>query len=822
MSLLFSQLPDICGGKLLHLHEDHSLVHLLTDSRKPIFDRHAMFIAMKGANHDGHRYIKELYAQGLRSFIVETGSAPELSALPEANILAVENSLRALQLLVKHHRAQFSLPLLGITGSNGKTIIKEWLSHFISDQYLVLKSPGSFNSQLGVALSLWPLAERHQWAIIEAGISQAGEMKRLEAMIAPTEGIFTNLGTAHDEGFASSEEKAAEKALLFRQCGRVYYCADQPLVATALQAQARSGQELIAWSARGNAADWQVKTSTGMRGTTIELSGKVEASFEIPFRERGMIENMVHCLVYLLDRGFAPLRLQEGISSLPTVQMRLELKQGINGCYIVDDTYNNDLAGLELALDFLEQQKQREKHTLILSDVLQSGGSGEEIYARMALLCKSRNLHRFIGIGEAISAHRDVFAGLDSQFFSTTQDFLDTVDDDSFHEELILIKGARSFRFEDIVIRLQQKIHGTRLEINLNALTHNLNFFRKQLRGNTKIMVMVKAFAYGGGSAEIARLLQYHRVDYLGVAYVDEGIFLRKQGIHLPIMVLNPSVDSWQACMDYQLEPELYSIELLRSFLLHKQRSGRQVPIHIKLDTGMHRLGFSEEELPALLALMQEYPDTRVASIFSHMAAADEEQQDEFSHRQASTFAALSSHIMDALGQKPLRHLLNSAGILRFPQYHHDMVRLGIGLYGVDPTGAQQEGLQTVSTLRTTVSQVKKIAQGETVGYGRKGVANRDIQIATLAIGYADGFSRIFSQGNGKVWINGALAPVVGNVCMDMTMVDVTDIGVQAGDEAVIFGPELSLKALAAWAGTIPYEILTNIRERVKRVFYSE
>ncbi|MBG8553254.1 bifunctional UDP-N-acetylmuramoyl-tripeptide:D-alanyl-D-alanine ligase/alanine racemase [Hymenobacter guriensis] len=831
--LLFSDLPALVGGTLLQAPAAPatSVQYLLLDSRRVGVAAGSLFFAIRGTQHNGHRYLPELYQRGVRQFVVD--SAREIpggvAAFPEAGFVLVADSLLALQAVAAHHRAQFRLPVFGITGSNGKTIVKEWLAQLLSPDELLCKSPRSYNSQVGVPLSVWELNRTHTLGIFEAGISEQGEMARLAAVIQPTLGVFTNLGTAHDAGFSSPAEKVAEKMQLFREVDTLFYCRDHALIHTAAQQQLGASRT-FSWS-RQHPHDAHVAVTVLEASADRTLVRVVqrrplpqEHTFTVPFADEPSLENALHCLTVLLWRQVAPAEIQRRLDRLHPVAMRLEMKQALNDCYILDDTYNNDLAGLSLALDALVRQPRRGRRTLILSDVLESGLAGAELYARVAAQLVTHGVERLLAIGPDISAHQSLFAGFAAEFYADTEAFLTSFRPDAFRHETILVKGARRFGFERIVAAFQQKIHGTVLEVNLDALVHNLNFYRSRLQPGTKLMVMVKAFAYGSGSYEVANLLQFHRADYLAVAYADEGVELRQQGISLPLMVMNPSPDSLQKLRQCHLEPEIFSFEMLREYVRAAQEQPLP-PIHLKLDTGMRRLGFAEEDLDELCGLLQAHAGyVRVASLLTHLAGADEAQHNDFSRQQLAAFGRMAPRLEAALGYPVLKHALNSAGIIRFPDSHFDMVRLGIGLYGVEATGQQQDALHPVSTLRTTVSQVKTLAPGETVGYGRRGQATEyERRIATLAIGYADGYDRRFGNGGGEVVIRGQRAPIVGNVCMDMCMADVTGIaGVQAGDVAEVFGPGITLSELAARIGTIPYELLTNVSTRVKRVFVAE
>lgn len=808
--MMFSELANICGGRFLQLVSERPVKTLLIDSRKSVVADGSVFFAIKGIRHDGHAHLQELYHLGIRQFVVE--QAIDVHLFTEANILLVDSSIDAIQKIAAHHRSAFSIPIIGITGSNGKTVIKEWLYQLLSNDQNIAKNPGSYNSQVGVPLSVWQLQSHHQLGIFEAGISQRSEMEKLAAIIQPTIGIFTNIGTAHDEGFLNRQEKINEKSKLFKNVKVLIYCADHAEIDRAIK-----GQNIPSIS-------WGMSYTATIRFQEIEEGVHVNyqnLSFELkwPFRDKASIENASHCVAVMLYLGYSPSILQERLLTLQSVAMRLELKQGINHCQLIDDTYNNDLAGLRISLDFLASQ-QKKKKTLILSDVLKSGLPDEVLVKSIYELVKQVHITRFIGIGRLLYGHQSVFSDLNAMFYQSTADFLKSNTWEDFDNELVLIKGARVFRFEQIVQLLQRKIHGTVMEIDLNKMVHNLNFFKSRLQPKVKLMAMVKAFAYGSGSEEVANLLQYHQVDYLGVAYSDEGVELRKNNIALPIMVMNPAEENFQSLLSYGLEPVAYNLKMLQALVRFVENS--PVTIHIEVDTGMHRLGFDESELGEIVSLLKDKPTIKIASVFSHLAGADEAVHDGFSAEQFSRYQYFYQTLSQSLHAKPLRHILNSPGILRLPDFQMDMVRLGIGLYGVNPTDDKFDQLQPVATLKTIISQIKKIKKGETIGYGRKGVAEKDLQLATIAIGYADGFSRGFSKGKGVVLIKGKRARVVGNVCMDMTMVDVTDIDAHEGDEVLIFGEDLPIHEVAERLGTIPYEILTNTSERVKRVFFAE
>lgn len=811
MPILFSALAEITGGRNLLLSRDSFIFSLCIDSRKATDAPGTLFLAIKGERNDGHLYIHTLYSLGVRQFVVERPIA-DLDLLNEANIIMVESGISALQKLVSVHRSQFSIPIIGITGSNGKTIIKEWLYQMLSRDQVVVKNPGSYNSQVGVPLSVWQLQPYHQLGIFEAGISRPGEMERLERVIQPTLGIFTNIGSSHSEGFASQEQKILEKLKLFKGVELLIYCKDHDAIDKTIS---QLDIKTFSWGMNPR-SDVVVEFNNG---TCVIGYENVMYNLDLPFSDKASRENCLHCVVLMLKTGYSIRQIQEKIAGLRSVPMRMELKEGINHCQLIDDSYNNDLGGLALALQFLANQHQKPRKRLILSDILESGLENEELVKQIASLAFQNNVHHFVGIGPVLSDYRYLFPE-SSTFYLSTKDFLDRFDFSALHQEIILVKGARAFEFEKIVNHLQRKVHSTVMEIDLDSLVHNLNYFKARLRTSTKIMVMVKAFAYGSGSTEIANVLQYHKIDYLGVAYADEGVELRKNNIKVPIMVMNPSEESFEAIISHSLEPEIYSFRIFRALL--RYLNGSPCRIHLKLDTGMHRLGFEERDISELIRVLVLNQNIQVASIFSHLAGADESRHDTFSREQSERFIIWADQIASALGYRPLYHILNSPGILRLPELQLDMVRLGIGLYGVDPTSEGYNQLQPVATLKTIISQIKHIKQGESIGYGRKGVAQKDSKIATIAIGYADGFSRAFSQGVGEVMIRGKRAKVIGNVCMDMTMADVTEIEANEGDEVILFGKQFPIQEIASKIKTIPYEILTSTSERVKRVFVAE
>ena len=814
--LLEQILGESCIGKIT---KEAYITQISIDSRQLLHPEQTLFVALKGAKADGITFVDSLIEAGVRCFLVDINAAVHASWLEKACFIPVSDTRAALQSLASYQRGEFVKPIVGITGSNGKTIVKEWLGQVLSQQFAVAKSPKSYNSQVGVPLSIFGIQPYHQVAILEAGVSKKGDMDTLADMIRPDLGIFTNIGSAHEEGFAGIAEKIAEKLKLFAGTKLLLYCKDQGLLAKNIEQQVPE-ENRISWS-KNPGADFSISwKSLESSSRIVVMKHDLQThTFQVPFTDMASLENVTHVILAALSLGQEAPAIQEGLSHLKPVDMRLTLKPGINDSLLIDDTYNNDLAGLRVALEFLSQQRPKRSKILILSDLLQQG-LPEKIYTEVAELIRSYGIDRIIGVGTEIQ-RLEKLVELPTTTFESTELLLQKLDLDQFQNDLILLTGARSFAFEKIVNRLQQRIHGTTLEINLNALTHNFNFYKRLLAPSTRVMVMVKAFAYGGGAAEIANHLQTLGVDYLAVAYSDEGVSLRKQGIQLPIMVLNPVEESFDLLCQYQLEPVVFSPEFFKKLGNFARNQGLPLSIHLDLDTGMNRLGFERAQVGELKDLLLDFPELKVASLYTHLVGADEEAHHDFSVHQLQLFMEMSEAIGSILSYKPLLHALNSAGIVRYADYQLDLVRLGIGLYGVEVTGKHDSSLKAVSTLKTTISQVKTLAAGATVGYSRKGSLPEGGRIATLAIGYADGYDRRFSQGKGYVLILGQKAPVIGNVCMDMVMVDISQIPeAKAGDEAIVYGEQISLKELADRIGTIPYELLTNISGRVKRVYY--
>lgn len=826
MKYTIREINTVLNGSFLHSGQLESIVtQLLTDSRRLGSARGVLFFAIKGQRNDGHRYLGNLYRAGVRNFIVSE-PIEDLENYQEANIVRVKDTLAALQTLAAHHRHRFSqTQVIGITGSNGKTIVKEWLFQLLHRDFSIVRSPKSYNSQIGVPLSVWSLQSRHNLAIFEAGISQMNEMERLEMIIKPNIGIFTNIGEAHREGFPSEEEKIRQKMRLFAHAHDLIYCRDHTGIEKEVQVwvEAERSRRVFSWSGKTSEADlFIIGIFPGKSGMTRirGIFSEKKTAIEIPFSDAASIENAIHCWAVMLFLGMPMAKIRARMHKLEPVEMRLELKAGINRCTIINDTYNSDLASLAIALQFAASQKPSEGFTVVLSDILQSGTPQRELYRRVANYLSEYGTTRLIGIGTDIPVIRDFLSEkITFSFFPDTDAFLLAFRTANFHDELVLIKGARVFEFERIAMRLEQKAHKTVLEVNLAALVHNLNIYTRLLRPGVKVLAMVKASAYGSGAAQVARLLEFHQVDYLGVAYPDEGIELREAGVQLPILVLNSEPGSFEALLRYKLEPEIYSAGLLEELIRFVGKT-KSLSIHIKLDTGMHRLGFTESELDGLIDRLKAYPNLQVCSIFSHLTSSDRADHDDFTYWQGEQFRVMSAQLIAGLGYRPLRHLVNTGGIARFPELHFDMVRLGIGLYGIDSSGLQGQ-LQVVNTLKATVSQVKTLMPGESVGYNRNGAVHRPSRIATISIGYADGFLRLAGNGRYQVAINGHLAPTIGNVCMDMTMIDVTGLPeVCEGDEVIVFGDHPAVQSLALALQTIAYEVFTNISDRVKRVYW--
>jgi len=783
------------------------------DSRSLQNNGGTLFFALTGQNSDGHYYIPDLIKKGVTCFVVT--HIPE-TAINNANFLVVDDTLKALQGFAKYYRQLFNFPIITVTGSNGKTIVKEWLNYLLSPDYNIVRSPKSYNSQVGVPLSVIGINEKHNLGIFEAGISTSGEMEKLEAIIQPNIGILTNIGTAHDEGFANRKEKIQEKLKLFSNVALLILQKNE-----VVEKLLPNSTKTFTWSYDID-GDITIKRTIKSTKTILKIknnSSKSNFKVRIPFTGDAAIENAINCIMMLLHLGYDDDVITNRIANLYPVELRLQVKDGINNCTIIDDSYSCDYQSLKIALDFLEQQKTHQNKTLIISDVFQSGFTTEELYTKVGQLITTHKINKVIGIGKIVTKQLADFPNFYP--YKTTQEFLTQLNANAFEEETILIKGARSFRFEEIVVLLEEKTHETVLEINLTAITHNFNFYRSLLKPETKIMVMVKAFGYGSGNYEIAKTLSHHKVDYLGVAFADEGVALRNAGITTPIVVMNPESSAFSAMTAYNLEPEIYSIRELNAFIdLAKKKNLSNYPIHLKLDTGMHRLGFKENQIPELINLLQNNNFVAVQSIFSHLSASDDPKLSAFTKQQIALFEQTSLTVTNALKINPIRHILNTSGIYNYPEAQYDMVRLGIGLYGVGNDAKERKQLLNVSTLKTIILQTKDIEEGESVGYSRKFMATQKTRIATLPIGYADGIPRAWGNGKGYVIIKNRKAPIIGNICMDMLMVDITSIKCNEGDTAILFGKNPSVVTIAKALNTITYEVLAGISHRVKRIFY--
>lgn len=809
------------GGQLISLSDKDAVInHIITDSRNIISAENAIFFALKTKRNDGHKFITDLLEKGVRNFVVSSPVPFE-----NANIILVKDTLKALQSLSAAHRLKFSIPVLAITGSNGKTIVKEWLYQLMSPDHTIVRSPKSYNSQIGVPLSVWQISSEDNWGIFEAGISEPNEMQALQKIINPQYGIFTNIGAAHDENFINRSQKIGEKLKLFTKVNTLVYCPDySEIQEVVIKSGLLKNINTFTWSKKAD-ADLFITNNTKTNSNTT-ITAKYQKNIQtisIPFTDMASIENAIHCWAFMLMLGYKNEAIAERFLRLSPVAMRLELKEGINNCTIINDSYNSDINSLTIALDFLQQQRQHPKKTLIISDILQSGRNENELYEDVANLLHEKGISRFIGIGKAIATQSRKFSS-GSLFFKNTRHFINEFPFSEFNNETILLKGAREFEFEKIVAFLQQKTHKTILEINLNAVVHNLNHYKSLLNPGVKLMAMVKAFSYGTGSYEIANILQFNQVDYLGVAFSDEGKELRKAGITLPIMVMNPDETGFDDMIKYNLEPEIFSFRILDLLEKALLRNNHKQPfnIHIKIDTGMHRLGFEEKDIPELISKLNGNPLLNVASVFSHLASATNPNHVSFTQKQFESYERICITLKEALNTVFKRHILNTAGISRFKNKQFDMVRLGLGLYGIGASEVEQKNLLNVSSLKTSISQIKKIASGETIGYDRSYAAKTEITIATVPIGYADGLNRCLGNGKGKMKINNTYVPIIGNICMDMCMLDISGIHAAEGDEVIVFDNDYSVINLAEDMNTIPYEVLTSFSRRVKRVYFHE
>lgn len=820
MRLSSSDIAQITDGTLTG-NPDLTVSDIITDSRRFSFTEELIFFAISGKNHDGHSFIDSLYRKGVKVFVVER--LPDDTGLyKDSAFIQTTNSIAALQRLAAYHRKSYMSPVISVTGSTGKTIVKEWLADVLGLSAAVIRSPRSYNSQVGVPLSVLKLDEKYKLAIFEAGISEPGEMEKLRPVIEPDIGVITNIGDAHNENFPDLVTKAKEKLKLFVNASMIIYCSDHEIIRELiLSDKLFRGKKLVNWSCKNRKAAIYIKNRTLTEGTTVlEVEYRNNKyDFKIPFNDRASVENAMTVTAVCLALETSPEIIGNGLSTLVPVAMRMEIKAGINNCQLIEDYYNSDPGSLGMAIDYLKGQGKMET-TLILSDFVQSGRDEKDLYGEVAGLVKKNRINRFIGIGPGLSGSRSFF-DREAEFYFSTDEFIQRFRPPMFRNEIILLKGARKYEFEKIGKLLEKKVHQTLLEINLDAIAHNLNQFRRCLDPGTRIMAMVKAFAYGAGPAEIASLLEYHRVSWLAVAYTDEGIELRNAGVTLPVMVMNPDPASLEQIIRYDLEPELYNFPTLEEFTNIASRHGLiDYPVHIKIDSGMHRLGFMPEDTDRLISSVKPSESVKIVSLLSHFAASEEPRYDSFTHKQAEIFIKTAEKIIEAAGYPILRHICNSSAIVRFPQYQLDMVRIGIGLYGAGSIKGLT--LKPAGRFKTRISQIKKVPPGEPVGYGCADVSDNERIIAILPVGYADGLNRKLGNGNGSLFIKGSRVRIVGNICMDMCMVDITGLDVKEGDEAEIFGRNITIDEMAGKCQTIPYEILTSIPGRVKRVFFRE
>lgn len=823
MTYSIEKITTLLGARRYGTKESN-IAFLLTDSRSLSFPEETLFFALRSERNDGHNYIDDLYRRGVRNFVVETTDG--ISDYSDANFLVVPSTLAALQRLAERHRDEFDIPVIGITGSNGKTVVKEWLYQLLMPSMHVTRSPRSYNSQIGVPLSVWKLHEGSDLGIIEAGISQTDEMQKLADIIQPTVGVFTTLGQAHQENFHSLEEKCREKFLLFTNCKTLIYPIDNDVVFRVLHKCDFKGEKL-GWSLTDSSAPFFVsKIEKGDDSTCVHYiyKGETEGSYTIPFISEASIENSITCAVVSLLFGLTVKQLAERMAKLEPVAMRLEVKEGRRGCTLINDSYNSDLASLDIALDFMHRRPDHKgrRRTIILSDIQQSGIDSTDLYREVSQLAVSRGVEKFIGIGPALSSCADVIEIEEKYFFADTDTFMDSPVFDTLHDEVILIKGARCFGFDSITDSLVEKVHETTLEINLNAMVENLNYYRSFMKPETKLVCMIKADGYGAGAVEIAKTLQDHRVDYLAVAVADEGVALRKAGITANIMIMNPEMTAFKTMFDYDLEPEVYSFRLLDALRHAARKEGITAwPIHIKLDTGMHRLGFHPvDDMPRLIDYLKNQSALILRSVFSHFVGSDCDDFDDFSAKQFELYTKGADALQNAFPHHILRHICNSAGIEHFPGRQMDMCRLGLGLYGINPRN--NEVLHNVSTLKTTILQLRNVPKGDSIGYSRRTILDRDSVIAAIPIGYADGLNRHLGNRHCYCLVNGQKAEYVGNICMDVCMIDVTDIPCKEGDTVEIFGDDLPVTVLSDILDTIPYEVLTGISNRVKRIYFQD
>lgn len=827
MRYTIQEIAQVLGIEPSELRDKNAEVsQLLTDSRSLTYPAETLFFALTTQNDDGHRYVKHLYNKGVRNFVIEYSGNIDIQAMREANFLRVTSTLDAMQAIATYHRRRFDIPIIGITGSRGKTTVKEWLYQLLKEDYHIVRSPRSYNSQIGVPLSLWDIDDNTDLAIIEAGISKTGEMARLQAMIRPTIGVITNIGSEHNDGFASMQEKVEEKAKILTSCESIVYCADDELVATTIDPILYVAQD-VAWSRSDDSKSLYVSNIVKRENRSMMECVHDGSTFvlDVPFTSDRDLENVSTCVSVMLYLGMSLSTVAERVKKLTPVGTRINVIEGVNECTIIADGYTSDYNSLSPALDFMLRRCNPQQHTtVILSDLMPEAFSEDELYIRVSELLRSKGITRLIGIGPDMCRYSKYFNSSRDLFFESTAQFLENMSQGDFDNETVLVKGSSMFEFFQIVEMLEVRRHQTVEEIDLNALAHNFKFLKSKLNFNTKTVAMVKASGYGTGSYEIAKTLQDCGATYLAVAVQDEGVDLRKAGITLPIIVLNPSTVNYKAMFDRYLEPEVYSIEEARQLIKEGRKYGaKNFPVHIKIDSGMHRLGFTLEQLPQLVELLLSQDVIMPVSVFSHLCVADEPEQDDFTREQVEYFDICATQLQASFSHNILRHILNTTGIVRFPEYQMDMVRMGVGLYGIKTVDdGSEDGLLPVAELRAIVISIKQWEAGTRVGYGRRGLLEHDARIATVSVGYADGMDRHFGNGAIKVWVNGTMCPTVGNICMDACMIDVTNATCEVGDKVEIFGNHTPIEQLSDVRGTIPYEILTSISPRVKRVYFRE
>ncbi len=822
MEYTIEKITTLIGARRLGTAEA-TISWLLTDSRSLCFPESTLFFALRSERNDGHKYIPELYNRGVRNFVVST--MQQNGGYKDANFLKVTDVLSALQRLAERHRDEFDIPVVGITGSNGKTMVKEWLYQLLSPSMTVTRSPRSYNSQIGVPLSVWLLNERTQVALLEAGISEVGEMDALQDIIQPTIGVLTSLGAPHQENFRSLEEKCMEKLMLFKNASFIAYNTDDAVVSRCVRRSSFKASK-IGWSRENPDEQLYIKDVSVCDNSThiIYIYKGKENRYCLPFIDEASIECSFACAVVALHLGIKPEQLSERMATLEPVAMRLEVKEGVRGCTLINDTYNSDINSLDIALDFMNRRPDHNgrRRTLILSDIYQSGEAQGKLYSKVSELALNRGVQKFIGVGRGLKDNSTEILIPECHFFDDVASFTASEVFRNLHDELILVKGSRTFGFDYIAELLEQKVHETILEVNLNALVDNFNYYRSLMKPETKLVCMVKADAYGAGAVEVSKTLQDHRVDYLAVAVADEGVTLRKNGITCNIIIMNPEMTAFKTMFDYDLEPEVYSFRLMDALVRAAEKEGiTNYPVHIKLDTGMHRLGFDpDKDIDEVINRLKHQNAIIPRSVFSHFVGSDSDELDDFSTSQFEKFQRAADKLQAAFSHKILRHIANSAGIEHFPERQLDMCRLGIGLYGVNPRNNKM--INNVSTLKTTILQMRTVPADETVGYSRKGKLSQDSVIAAIPIGYADGLDRHLGNGRGYCMVNGCKAPYVGNICMDVAMIDVTGINCKEGDMVEIFGNNLPVTILSDALETIPYEVLTSVSNRVKRVYMIE